>query len=233
MIIICKSRIYFPLGSEKSENGNLNNWCMFQVSTTKPFSITQRTPRYEIRCINARNYILDSERSDECIDFTMLYVFFLCVCVSITSRNNASISNFGDGFRWKSEYPWCIIEVKSKHLPTDFKKIEKNKKKITEKREFLRKTSFRPNRFFLYGCNSKNNHCKYLKFSPNVYELHYKETNTKFLCTCIKKMNFKLLTKVEKEFQTTINRKLCFTGLYTLNLFYNIIKYQSNYRSYA
>ncbi|KAF0765986.1 Uncharacterized protein FWK35_00005991 [Aphis craccivora] len=31
---------------------------------------------------------------------------------NITSRNNASISNFGDGFRWKSQYPWCIIEVK-------------------------------------------------------------------------------------------------------------------------
>ncbi|KAF0765053.1 hypothetical protein FWK35_00018259 [Aphis craccivora] len=43
-------------------------------------------------------------------------------------------------------------------------------KKIKEKREFLRKTySFRPNRFFLYGCNSKTNHCKYLNFSPNFY----------------------------------------------------------------
>jgi hypothetical protein len=67
---------------------------------------------------------------------------------SITSRNNASISNFGGGFRWQSEYPWCIIEVKSKHFPTVFKKIEKNKKKVTEKREILRKTSFRPNRIF-------------------------------------------------------------------------------------
>ncbi|KAF0767934.1 Uncharacterized protein FWK35_00004324 [Aphis craccivora] len=28
---------------------------------------------------------------------------------SITSRKNASISNFGGGFRWQSEYPWCII----------------------------------------------------------------------------------------------------------------------------
>ncbi|KAE9530089.1 hypothetical protein AGLY_011551 [Aphis glycines] len=58
--------------------------------------------------INSENYkvcqktFLDSERSDECIDFTMI----------ITSRNNASISNFGGGFRWKSEYPWCIIEFK-------------------------------------------------------------------------------------------------------------------------
>ncbi|KAF0748718.1 Uncharacterized protein FWK35_00016844 [Aphis craccivora] len=32
---------------------------------------------------------------------------------SITSRNNAPISNFGGGFRSMSEYPWCIIEVKS------------------------------------------------------------------------------------------------------------------------
>ncbi|KAF0756244.1 Uncharacterized protein FWK35_00021388, partial [Aphis craccivora] len=28
----------------------------------------------------------------------------------ITSRNNAPISNYGGGFRCKSEYPWCIIE---------------------------------------------------------------------------------------------------------------------------
>ncbi|KAF0771539.1 Uncharacterized protein FWK35_00003597 [Aphis craccivora] len=45
---------------------------------------------------------LDSERSEECIDFTMI----------ITSRNNPPISNYGGGFRCKSEYPWCIIEVK-------------------------------------------------------------------------------------------------------------------------
>ncbi|KAF0717602.1 general transcription factor II-I repeat domain-containing protein 2-like [Aphis craccivora] len=44
-----------------------------------------------------------SERSDECIDFTMI----------ITSQNNAPISNYGGGFRCKSEYPWCIIQIKS------------------------------------------------------------------------------------------------------------------------
>ncbi|KAF0769909.1 Uncharacterized protein FWK35_00020096 [Aphis craccivora] len=48
-----------------------------------------------------------SERKDECLDFTM------CVSVySITCQNNALISNFGGGFRWQSEYLWCIIEVK-------------------------------------------------------------------------------------------------------------------------
>ncbi|KAF0772606.1 Uncharacterized protein FWK35_00006415 [Aphis craccivora] len=30
----------------------------------------------------------------------------------IISRNNAPISNFGGGFRCKSEYPLCMIEVK-------------------------------------------------------------------------------------------------------------------------
>ncbi|KAE9523060.1 hypothetical protein AGLY_016542 [Aphis glycines] len=69
----------------------------------------------------------NSERSDECINFTMIIFFFVSV-YSITSRNNASISSFGGGFRWKSEYPWYIIEVKSKHFSTVFKKIEKNKK---------------------------------------------------------------------------------------------------------
>ncbi|KAE9529575.1 hypothetical protein AGLY_011671 [Aphis glycines] len=43
----------------------------------------------------------NSERSDECIGFTMI----------ITSRNNAPISNYGGAFRCKSEYPWCIIQT--------------------------------------------------------------------------------------------------------------------------
>ncbi|KAF0769731.1 Uncharacterized protein FWK35_00023678 [Aphis craccivora] len=117
---------------------------------------------------------LDSERSNECIDFTMMFFFFLCLCTlySITSRNNAPISKYRGGFRCKSEYPWCIIEVKSKHFPTVFKKIEK---KNDGKREILCDTSFRPNRFFLYGCNSKTYHCsKYLTFSPNIYVIAIK-----------------------------------------------------------
>ncbi|KAF0737863.1 Uncharacterized protein FWK35_00033646, partial [Aphis craccivora] len=56
----------------------------------------------------------------------------------ITSRNNAPISNYRGDFRCKSEYPWCIIKQFSK-------KSRKTKKKMTEKREFLRKTSFQPN----------------------------------------------------------------------------------------
>ncbi|KAF0703295.1 Uncharacterized protein FWK35_00034845, partial [Aphis craccivora] len=41
----------------------------------------------------------DSERSDECIDFTMMCFFFVSV-YSITSRNNPPIPNFEGGSRW-------------------------------------------------------------------------------------------------------------------------------------
>ncbi|KAF0760833.1 Uncharacterized protein FWK35_00004384, partial [Aphis craccivora] len=91
---------------------------------------------------------MDSERSDECIDFTMI----------ITSQNNAPISNFGGGFRCKSEHPWCIIEFQ--------KNREKQKKNDGKTRIF---NQFSTKSIFLYGCNSIRNHCKYLKFSPNVY----------------------------------------------------------------
>ncbi|KAF0737870.1 Uncharacterized protein FWK35_00032712 [Aphis craccivora] len=73
--------------------------------------------------------VKNSERSDECIDFTMI----------ITSRNNAPISNYGGGFP---------IGKKLTFSNSFQKNLEKQKKKMTEKREFLRKTSFRPNRFF-------------------------------------------------------------------------------------
>jgi len=42
-------------------------------------------------------------------------------------KENASISNFRGGFRWKSEYPWCILEVKSKKCSVVLK--NKNQKK--------------------------------------------------------------------------------------------------------
>ncbi|KAE9521931.1 hypothetical protein AGLY_017665 [Aphis glycines] len=116
--------------------------------------------------------LLDSERSDECIDFTMI----------ITSRNNASISNFGGGFRWKSEYPWCIIGVKSKHYPIVFKKKNREKPKKNDGKTGI----FTQNQFsiFLYGCNSKTNHCKHLKFSPNVYTTEIFDLCANFFLKC-------------------------------------------------
>ncbi|KAF0759329.1 Uncharacterized protein FWK35_00017352 [Aphis craccivora] len=73
----------------------------------KPFN---RNVGHQNTCIYKSCIVLDSERNDECIDFTMMCVFFFFVLsvYSITSRNIAPISNFGGGFRCKSEYPWCI-----------------------------------------------------------------------------------------------------------------------------
>ncbi|KAF0748603.1 Uncharacterized protein FWK35_00022616 [Aphis craccivora] len=104
------------------------------------------------------SYILDSERSDGCIDFTMMCVFFFLFF---------QISNYGGGFRCKSEYPWCIIEVKNKHFPKVFKKIEKKKNDgITGS---FTQTSFEPNRFFFLWFVDK-------KIS-NFYEICRKREN--------------------------------------------------------
>ncbi|KAF0770620.1 Uncharacterized protein FWK35_00013823 [Aphis craccivora] len=72
------------------------------------------------------------------------FFFFGFVSVySITSRNNAPISNYGGGFRCKSEYPWCIIEVK-----IFSKKLRKTKKKndgktgIFTQNQFSTKSNF-------------------------------------------------------------------------------------------
>ncbi|KAF0767781.1 Uncharacterized protein FWK35_00019365 [Aphis craccivora] len=132
----------------------------------------------------------NSERSDECIDFTMMCVCFFFVSVySITSRNNTQISNFEGDFRCKSEYPWCIIEVKSKYFPTVFKKIEKNKKKKKNdgKTGIFTQNQFSTKTIFLRDCYSKTNHYKYLKFSPNgpyefsnFYEICRKRENLQY-----------------------------------------------------
>ncbi|KAF0690467.1 Uncharacterized protein FWK35_00030120 [Aphis craccivora] len=104
-----------------------------------------RTPHPPDYCVP--RYILDSERNDECIDFTMMYAFFFVSVYSITSRNNASTSNFGGGFRWQNEF----LKVKSKHSPAVFKKIEKNKKKkMTENGYFYAKPVFDQIDFFVW-----------------------------------------------------------------------------------
>ncbi|KAF0764415.1 Uncharacterized protein FWK35_00003812, partial [Aphis craccivora] len=64
-------------------------------------------------------------------------VFFFVSVYTRTCRNNARISNFGGGFRFFSKAPGK----------------NKKKKKMTEQREFLRKTSFRPKGFFIWFSN--------------------------------------------------------------------------------
>ncbi|KAF0754954.1 Uncharacterized protein FWK35_00026439, partial [Aphis craccivora] len=112
--------------------------------------------------------ILDSERNDECIDFTMLCVFFfLCLC----TRERVEIMLEFQTLGVVSDSLSNLVGALGRsffEFPNSFQKPREKPKKITEKREFLRKTSLRPKRIFLYGCNSKNSHCKYMKFSPNL-----------------------------------------------------------------
>ncbi|KAF0745169.1 Uncharacterized protein FWK35_00021795 [Aphis craccivora] len=78
--------------------------CNFSICLSySSASVSSNVPNNTLPVRDYKMLFFHSERSDECIDFTMI----------ITSRNNAPISNFKGGFRCKSEYPWCIIEVKS------------------------------------------------------------------------------------------------------------------------
>ncbi|KAF0737130.1 Uncharacterized protein FWK35_00037526, partial [Aphis craccivora] len=61
--------------------------------------------------------------------------FFLCLC----TREHVEIM---------LQFQTMGVVSDSKMNLVVFKIAEKNQKKIKEKREFLRKTSFRPNRFF-------------------------------------------------------------------------------------
>ncbi|KAF0771089.1 Uncharacterized protein FWK35_00015117, partial [Aphis craccivora] len=105
----------------------------------------------------------------------------------ITSRNNAPISNYGGGFRCKSQ--------KLTFSNSFQKNREKQKKKITEKREFLRKTSFRPNRFFFLWLP--------LKFSIDKKFLN--DQKFKFLRKFVKTMNICKVENLIQVIQTAPN----------------------------
>ncbi|KAF0712097.1 Uncharacterized protein FWK35_00037390, partial [Aphis craccivora] len=50
-----------------------------------------------------------------------------------------------------------------------FQKNREKQKKNDGKTGIFTQNQFSTKSIFFYGCNSKTNHCKYLKFSPNVY----------------------------------------------------------------
>jgi hypothetical protein len=81
--------------------------------------------------------ILDSKRSDECIDFKMICFFFIIIffflsVITFWSSNNVSICDFSLSLKRKIHQKFPII----------FKSVGKNPEKITEKREFLRIITF-------------------------------------------------------------------------------------------
>ncbi|KAF0757456.1 Uncharacterized protein FWK35_00021471 [Aphis craccivora] len=54
-------------------------------------------------------------------------------------------------------------------FPNSFQKRRENPKNNYGITEIFMQNQFSTKSIFLYGCNSKTNHCKYLKFSPNNY----------------------------------------------------------------
>ncbi|KAF0749627.1 Uncharacterized protein FWK35_00024400, partial [Aphis craccivora] len=110
---------------------------------------------------------MDSERSDECIDFdfTMLCVFFLCLCTRERVEIMLQFQTMG------------VVSCRKMNLvgalgrsffefPNSFQKRRVKPKKIKEKREVLRKTSFRPNQFFYMVVPYEFISRRYLKILP-------------------------------------------------------------------
>ncbi|KAE9530628.1 hypothetical protein AGLY_011090 [Aphis glycines] len=73
----------------------------FQIVYHTTCTLVPFAPRLTQRLVRMRN-THNSEQSDSLISVNLI--------LRITSRNNAPISNYGGGFRCKSEYPWCIME---------------------------------------------------------------------------------------------------------------------------
>ncbi|KAF0773223.1 Uncharacterized protein FWK35_00004305 [Aphis craccivora] len=111
--------------------------------------------------------LFNSERSDECIDFTMLCVFiiFFVSVYTRTCRNNASMLQLQTLGLVHCEGHFLNFSIVYK-APGKTKK--KKKKKLRKNGNFYAKSVF-DQIDFLYGCNSKTNHCKYLKISPHFY----------------------------------------------------------------
>ncbi|KAF0752503.1 piggyBac transposable element-derived protein 4-like [Aphis craccivora] len=85
-----------------------------------------------------KNYIiLDFERSDECIDFKMMCVFFFLCLSPLDPVSDRKVNILDALYRSKV------------NIFQQFSKKSRKTKKNDVKREFLRKTSFRPNRFFM------------------------------------------------------------------------------------
>ncbi|KAF0752937.1 Uncharacterized protein FWK35_00014501, partial [Aphis craccivora] len=81
---------------------NENNWISKSLCEKRSICTIPLIIRFVLKSkfpfLNKTNFFLDSERSEECIDFTMMCILNE-VMNHITSRNNAAISNFGGGFR--------------------------------------------------------------------------------------------------------------------------------------
>ncbi|KAF0734115.1 Gustatory receptor, partial [Aphis craccivora] len=77
--------------------------------------------------------------------------FFLCLCTGESVEIPLQFQTMG------------VVSCRKMNLRRE------KPKKILGKTGIFTQNQFSTKSIFLYGCNSKTNHCKYLKFSPNIY----------------------------------------------------------------
>ena len=94
----------------------------------------------------------------------MCVFFFFVSDDNIWGSNNPPIFEFSPSLNRKIHL-FDTLGVESKYFQIVFKKIENRKQKNGN----FTKNHFSTKSIFWFCCNSKTNHCKYLKFSPNVY----------------------------------------------------------------
>jgi len=98
-----------------------------------------------------KSMFLDSERNDECIDFTNMFFFIYIFCVTFWDSTTASIFLNSILFNGKVNLVGVLGGKNLKFLIV-FKSAEKNKIKVKEKRKFLRKIEY-----FGFLCNYNTN----------------------------------------------------------------------------
>ncbi|KAF0720605.1 Uncharacterized protein FWK35_00029905 [Aphis craccivora] len=126
-------------------------------------------------------------------EILQITVLVMMVCekkCSITSQNNAPISNFGGGFRCKSEYPWYIIQVKSKHFPTSiFEKRKFDDPSVDVGYNLSKAHGFLPTVWPLPGDSQNLNSSKFIQISQIKTKLlvTIKSHNCSFFCVFLYK----------------------------------------------
>ncbi|KAF0756942.1 Uncharacterized protein FWK35_00015905 [Aphis craccivora] len=112
-------KLFFWINQSKSSITNISKTSFNQhLQIADKMSITNISKSISIGLPNKykgenMEEFYNSRTIKDIVYFILSIVIKICRIIrSITSRNNALISNFGGGFRCKSEYPWCIIVVK-------------------------------------------------------------------------------------------------------------------------
>ncbi|KAF0774149.1 Uncharacterized protein FWK35_00001991, partial [Aphis craccivora] len=128
-------------------------------------------------------------------------VFFFVSVYTRTCRNNARISKFG-GFRF------CIGRSFFEFPNSLQKRREKPKKKRRKNGNFYAKPDLTKT-IFLNGCNSKTNHCKYIKISPNsqFYFISVYSSNFYEICRKREKLQRNDNDLSSNDFKYFISRK--------------------------